>query len=86
MHQLHVTASAYKKTHFGMKIQTDLNIGSVIGHVFGVNWLYYIRKIFIKYSLKRLYKDSDILAAYPESPVGIYFISVKGQISLFSPV
>ena len=72
MHQLHVTASAYKKTHFAMKIQTDSNFGSVIGHVLVCS--------------ATDTKDIDTLADYPESPVGIYFISVKGQISLFSPV
>lgn len=56
-----------------MKIQTDLNFGSVIaGHVLVCS--------------ATDTKDIDTLADYPESPVGIYFISVKGQISLFSPV
>ena len=57
-----------------MKIQTDLNFGSVIGHVLVCS------------ATDTMDIHVDTLADYPESPVGIYFISVKGQISLFSPV
>ena len=55
-----------------MKIQTDLNFGFVIGHVLVCS--------------ATDTKDIDTLADYPESPVGINFISVKGWISLFFPV